>query len=397
MKKGTILIAVLIMILFMSLLVATLLLLVTQARILGERYNNSTQAIELAESGVEYAIWEMNYGNNDFKGVDGWSGTNPKTKTINDFHDGGGNIYGNISISVTDPMTADQKIVSTGTVIPNTGPAISRIVRVEVKGQAYFRHGILTSGTIKMSGGAFTDSYNSVTGGTGLGNGDVVTNGSSSSIITMSGGSHVYGNAATGPGGTIGMSGGSTVASQSHSANEQLSPITAPASLQGLPSEGSLNLSKTITGDHNYSNINLSGGKIVTITGNTNIYVTDQITLSGGSRIDVALGGISNVYVNGNVAFSGGSKVNNATKKPLSFNLWATNNCTTMNLSGGFDYYGTVYAPNANLNLSGGTKVFGSVVGKTADLSGGGVVHFDENLLTASPIYSVVPFVWQEK
>ena len=391
------LIAVLTMILVMVLLVSAFLLLVTRARVIGERYNNSTQAIELAEAGVECAIWEMNYGNNDFLASDGWSGTNPKTKTINNFQDGGGNIYGNISISVTDPMTADQKIVSTGTVTPKTGPAISRIVRVEVKGQAYFRYGILTSGKVTMSGGAFTDSYNSVTGQSGLSRGNIATNGSSASIIDMSGGSQVRGNAATGPGGTIGMSGGSTVTSQSHNANEQLSPITAPASLQSLPSGVTLNTTGSITGDKRYDAITLSGGAIVTITGNTNIYVTGQINLSGGSRIDVALGGKANVYANGNVAVSGGSTINNLTQKPLSFNLWATNNVTSVNLSGGMQYYGTVYAPNANLNLSGGTKVSGSVVGKTTDLSGGGVVHFDENLLTASPIYSVVPYVWQEK
>jgi Tfp pilus assembly protein PilX len=99
MNKGMALITVLIFTFLLFALVGFFLSLVTNARLINERYHENLIALGLAEAGVDYAIWEINFGGGDFSVAEGWSGTNPKTTTINNFQDTDSNIYGDINIS----------------------------------------------------------------------------------------------------------------------------------------------------------------------------------------------------------------------------------------------------------------------------------------------------------
>ena len=63
-------------------------------------------AINLAEAGIELAIWEFNYGGADFLTSDGWSGTDPVTLTVNAFTDSDGTVMGDFTVTVTNPTSA---------------------------------------------------------------------------------------------------------------------------------------------------------------------------------------------------------------------------------------------------------------------------------------------------
>src|SRR3990167_9538651 len=103
MKNGMALITVLIITLLLFVLVGAFLLLSTNALHINERYAKNLIALELAEAGVDYAVWEINFGGGDFTAGEGWSGSDPKTATISNFQDSDGDVYGDIEISVYDP------------------------------------------------------------------------------------------------------------------------------------------------------------------------------------------------------------------------------------------------------------------------------------------------------
>ncbi len=73
---------------------------------------NSHTSLSLAEAGIERAVvWEINEGD-----ISTWSRDEDlRTMEISDFQASGGNVIGDIQISVTDPGGDNPVLVATGT------------------------------------------------------------------------------------------------------------------------------------------------------------------------------------------------------------------------------------------------------------------------------------------
>src|SRR5206468_9634684 len=89
---------------------------------------------------------------------------------------------------------------------------ISRLVRVSLTNPpSLFSRAIAANGAVKLSGGAVVDGYNSTNGPYGSNNrnasGGIATNSKETKAINV-GSAHVFGDAVTGPGGTVSVSGG---------------------------------------------------------------------------------------------------------------------------------------------------------------------------------------------
>jgi Flp pilus assembly protein TadG len=230
---------------------------------------------------------------------------------------------------------------------------------------------------VVLSGGSYTDSYNSSTGsysGSSAGNqGHVCSDGP----ITLSSSSFVNGNALPGSGSSVSMSGGSFVTGSTQ-------PRTAPLNLPPVDfgDSASNNLNTQIpTSDagaipYNTSTkeFKLSGGDHVTLAAGT--YYFSKFTLSGGSSITVT--GPTKIYCVGDFTASG-SSIANTTFKPANLQVFCTG--SKVDISGGSNFYGTVYAPTSKVvRSSGSNHVFGSLIGKELTLSGGGGAHADLSL-----------------
>ncbi len=230
---------------------------------------------------------------------------------------------------------------------------------------------------INISGGSYTNSYNS---GSGYSAGSAGSQGNicSNSSISLSGGSTIVnGNATPGIGDTVSASGGSSVTGTTTAETTALSePAVNTSGAAASNNNANIPLSQQgknpIDGQGDFT---LQGGDYLTLPAGT--YYFAKLTLGGGSTITVNAAVV--IYTTGDVDISGGS-VANTTSIPSNFVL---DSSTTgkVTISGSSQMYGIVYAPAADITRSGGSSdFFGSMVGKSLTLSGGGGLHYDTAL-----------------
>ncbi|MDD5680487.1 MAG: hypothetical protein PHI59_04520 [Candidatus Omnitrophica bacterium] len=403
-QNGIALITVLVVLFLIFALVGTFLFLATNARLLNERYYENSLALYLAEAGIDYAIWEIDFGSADFSD---WSG-NPATeatKTMNNFQDTDGNIYGNISISVYNFGQEIVTVRSTGTFSSLTGPQLSRTVQVFLKKHKLFSYAILTSEGIDISGSAKVDSYNSINGPYGgsnvYQNGDIATNSQENPAILITGNNaEVNGNAATGPSGTVSDAHDSITGTTNDNAEVFMPPVTVPSSLTVLTSGGTINHDETLwTGSYKFDSLDLNASKKLTLNGNVDLYFIKNPSISLTGSGEIVVNGTVNIYFDGDVQLAGKGILNNS-QDPSSLTLYGTDTVGNVSITGVGALHGTVYSPSAGISISGNSEIYGAVATKNTTVSGvagNTAIHFDERLLVDSPTIGYDPYLWEEK
>jgi len=189
---------------------------------------------------------------------------------------------------------------------------------------------------------------------------------------------------------------------------EPMPPVYAPT--WSVSSQGQIKNTTTLTGgtsashaQYKVSSISLSGQKTLTFDfGKTganpdptkkyiDIYVTGDVsTKGGGSQTDGSITIVNGVYVTmyvgGNMDVGGNGLVNN-NGNAASLSIYGitppTGVSRTFSLGGSATFFGTVYAPGADLVLNGGGnggQFVGSLAGKTASLKGNVQIRYDESL-----------------
>jgi Flp pilus assembly protein TadG len=242
--------------------------------------------------------------------------------------------------------------------------------------------GFVGLNSIDISGGSYTDSWNSgstYSAGSAGSQGNVCSNGT----ISLSGGlTKVNGNATPGIGYSVTASGGSTVTGTTTAETTALSYAavnsTAASTTNNNSSIGVDNKNKSV-----YTNgtgvFNISGGDTITIPAGT--YYFSSVTISGGSTVTFG-SGQTTIYCTGNWDTSGGSMVNPGSV-PSNLKVYVQGSKTV--LSGSAQMYAVVYAPASDITRSGGSSAFfGSMIGKSLTLSGGGGLHYDTALGSAA-------------
>jgi len=127
-EKGFIMIVAIIIMAFLLLLAVPFLFQVSSERRSAERSYQSVSALSLAEAGIERAIWAMNEQNTST-----WNGDDDlRTMAISDFQSSGGNVIGNIMISIFTPEGENPVIEATGSIAVGS-QTMTRTVRVELQ------------------------------------------------------------------------------------------------------------------------------------------------------------------------------------------------------------------------------------------------------------------------
>lgn len=360
---------------------------------------DSERALYLAESGVQWAASRL-------KQDIGW-----RTDSNHGYPSGYAqhNITpGQYNVICRDPQGLENGsavIESTGYVPIQNQYRGSRVAKLIITLSPGFKYGIFAVSAVSLNGEAFTDSYNSTLGSYGafgnIGqNGDVSTNGD----ITLSGEAYINGDASTGPSGTFNQQ-TKVSGTITHNINLLLPSVSVPAELVSLPSSGSLSLSGTNTmtinpGDYKYSSISLSGHSILTIVGPANIYLTSSPSLRVTGEAQMVISNASTgpvkFYADGGILI-GGEGVINQLNYPASLFLYGTASGTqSISISGEGDFYGAVYAPNANISISGEGELFGLVAGNTVTVNGEANIHYDEALVEFGKALESDTRVWEE-
>ncbi len=256
------------------------------------------------------------------------------------------------------------KIISTGTeTIGFLHKTVSRRIEalVTIKsmtGANGFDGSIICKSGITGVGNAQTDSYDSNKGGynetTNNGQeGNIFSNGE----ISLTGNTLVDGDAHCGPEDTISLTGQATVTGNKGAGGQEISlpSITVPGD---AINQGQINGNLTLNaGTYTCSGINLNGQDELTINGDVRLYCTGNIQLSGQASINV---------------------LNN--QSATKFHIYCTDAVTSVDVVGNGEFFGTIYAPCAEIKISGNGNVYGQLIGNEVKFNGNGAVIYDEQL-----------------
>jgi hypothetical protein len=230
-----------------------------------------------------------------------------------------------------------------------------------------------------VHGNTYTDSYWSedslYSEQTPGSNGHVCSNGT----VTLEGGIVINGDVSTVEGQTIDMSTGSpTVNGDLHYRPEDMyAPPIIVGDAATVNDNGTIPLSSTGQDPMNaQGDFKLTGGTVDLPPGT---YYFEDFSISGGSS-EVTVSGPTIIYVNGTMNLAG-QGILNTTQIPTNLQIYVMGPKATV--TGGSDFYGTIYAPEADVKVSGNGDFYGALLGKTAEVtptSTSAGVHYDESV-----------------
>ncbi|MEW6618385.1 MAG: kelch repeat-containing protein [bacterium] len=225
-----------------------------------------------------------------------------------------------------------------------------------------FDGAIICKSDIALTGNARTDSYNSDNGKYGSENalhgGNVFSNGN----VSLTGNACVDGNAFSGLEETVNLTGNASVTGKKDS---QGTDISLPA--------------VTVPADAISTTINITGSNELTLTEGT--YTCNGIKISGQAQLIIV--GKVKLYCTGNIDITGqggANYENNSNGVTTNFHIYCTNAVNSISLTGNDRFFGTVYAPAAEISVTGNGNVYGQLVGNEVDITGNGKVIYDEQL-----------------
>ncbi len=413
----------------LGIMVVSYLSWVTNEYRLTKRSEAWSQALYLAEAGMELGCAELNFpylqGRWAFDGSKGWTVVDLNTyqKIVTNFTDSTGRVIGNFSVRVANPNSQTPTIQGVGTATVSQGPATSRGAQIWLTKGGSFPYAIAARQRITMNGRAYVDSFNSSNPAESTGGQYDPTKRQANAIVASLSNSGtaiqattIYGAADTGPSGGMNLAGsiGSTLdlslrattvaQAQSdgwltHDFTLAIPDMTLPASLSSAYNLGTIKSAATISSGHWQANSITSSDstKPIVISGQVQLYVMGDFSTSGNGYLRITPGSSLQMYVGGKVTVSGGGVVN--LSGLAENNQWyGLTSSTSWTVSGSGQFLGTVYAPEASVKCSGNSATIGALVANDITITGGARVHYDEALRSASGAapggYAVL--TWQE-
>lgn len=402
-------------------------------------YNNA--AMNLAENGLEEAMYSINklVADSTYSfTTDGWTavGSNDMRRKWTSASDStlqfDQNATGELRVYIYNyDGTAAPTIVARALVTvrgDNTTAAVEKWVRVQLRKTSKFANGLVAKQTINFNGSPQIDSWNSdpdnnsatapvvysaatkndagSVGSISVGvNAVLVDNADIWGYVGTGGSAPSVG--ATGTIGPFGTPTGTTVASHvTTDFSASFDNVSAP-STYSYTSVGSLSTSKTLPDDFPAATLKADGkyyiectniggsNKVFTIAAGKKVVlkVTDTtgncIDIKGGSGgINISSGASLEVYAAGDINISGQGAMNGGTTaatmgQPVNFQLYGTKTSGTQAISvkGNGVFSGVLYAPFGSVTLDGSVQTFGSVVANDITLNGTSAqFHYDESL-----------------
>ena len=159
----------------------------------------------------------------------------------------------------------------------------------------------------------------------------------------------------------------------------------SPEYLQDMPSGGTISDNTTITDSAKYDRINLSNSKIITIDGDVSLYITGDMTLNNSSELrivdeDTNPEASLTLYLGGDVEVKNSGTINNITEDSTKLKMYGLNECQNIDLKNSCDFYGAIYAPNADVVMMNSADTYGSVVSKSFEQKNSAAFNYDAAL-----------------
>ena len=369
---------------------------------MSSRNMNSGHSVELAETGMEEALWAMHEASsNSSYSWTGWTlnGTTA-TKTLTGFtYDN--NATGTVSLTITNynSTTATRSITATGTTTLSDGTTSSRTLTSTSAQAALFVNAIAgTTGKVKFKSAGTVDSYDSSINvdpnvGQTPGYSAIISSGSTStsSATVQLTNAQIKGYVATlstGPSySTSGkLVGPTTSASVKIDATRQTTspyqPIfeeTVPSAPTPLPSgTATIGTAGGSTAYYYANDIDLSAAQTLTVNGPVVLVVSGHLYVSGS--IVIASTGSLEIHLAGDLAIDGNG-ITNQTKLPKKLAIISTSNgWDSYEMGTNTPFYGVIYTPYNSLTVSNSQTIYGSIVAKSVTFNLNPTFHYDLNL-----------------
>jgi hypothetical protein len=434
-KRGSALLATLCFAAVLILSLSSYIAVCYRSLYLSNRDMQSSRSIQLAEAGMEEALWALT--NNTWTG---WtlttiSGVPTATKTVTGFSfENGATGQATLTVSHYDLTTASFTSGSTSTITLTSagkinladGTSVTRTLQSNAQPSPLFTNAIGLSGALTFNSTAIStiDSFNShpaptynLTAYTTTNPAHLTT--SNSSAVVSSATAYlqyvdIYGYAATN--GSSGLSYGSstevigpntpngtTIDSTLLSTNSYQPTLTplGPTGGSNLydPVTGSSTLTHSISGGlgtagatsptiYRLNAISLSGTTKLTINGPVVLVVNNSVQTSGSAEIRIKSTGSLQIQLNENSGTGlnlQGDGILNQTSDPQKLIVQIGQGATlpsTSVINTTQPFYGTLYLPNDTISVSGNFTMYGSMVAKNVTFNAGSSasIHYDSSL-----------------
>lgn len=381
------------------------------------RTAQDTRSIELAELGMEDALWALN--KNEWSG---WTITGTTaTKTISSLTFDGG-ATGSVSLKVTnfDGSTGTRTVTVSGTSEDSNGTSTTRTLTSSSSKAPLFVNAVSgVTGRVRFKSAGSADSYNSTQGEYSSqtpGFSAIISSGypAGSTAGVQLTNAQIKGYVAT-LGGTPSYSAGakllgpktplttkidtSRISSSPYQPQfEEVVPTGAGTSLSG----GTATLGTGATSPRLYyaSDLLLSGSQVLTIDGPVVIVVSDDLIISDSAKIRITNNGSLRIHIGDDMSI-GGAGIQNDTKLPKNLFVVSTKNPNDKDneMATSTAFYGVIYTPVNSLTIANSQTIYGAIVAKSVTFNASPVIHYDISLRDHVFDGVVTPFAvsnWRE-
>jgi len=195
---------------------------------------------------------------------------------------------------------------------------------------------------------------------------------------------------------------GATITGDTRAMKERntLPSITVPDWLESLPSGGTIQNNTTITNSAKYSDIDLKNSKTLLIDGDVTLYVIGEIILGNSAEIQIDNDASLILYLGGDFEGKNSSTINNLTQETKKLQIYCLDSCENMQFKNSSDFYGVIYAPNAEVIMNNSANLYGAIVAKGFEQKNSSTFNYDAALRDASVNDEAVRFVvtnWHEE
>jgi hypothetical protein len=270
--------------------------------------------------------------------------------------------------------------------IGNSGRA-ERSVNATLRLRGTFDDAILVRDTITLYSGTIVDGYDSENPSEGDVPVQIATESTDEGSITIKPGAGVDGEVLMGVDGYF--------------------PTVNPPVLPDMCTIDIFNTTLTIgsadSGKYSYISIKTDGTLIIDAGvdgGEVVLYVTGDIWLGQGCELVIKPNTSVSIYLDGDLTAGNSSGINNETETPANFILYGTGEDQTFDIKAKSEWYGAVYAPNADISIKAGADIYGSFIGASFENKAGGFIWYDAALRDVSTTDVAVGFVverWREE
>lgn len=445
--RGSVLIVSLLLAAIIAISLTSYLKMSTSAFNLAQRNFLDNSAMNLAEVGLERALYCFNQVQaSGVATATAWSAWTTDTTahtaklTVSGFTPIPG-ATGIVKVYVLNyDLNGAPVVTAQSTITPASGAAVQKYVQVSLTRRSLWGWGLVGKTWVHLNSNATTDSWisdpdnNSATAavayttGVRRDQGSVGCVSTSNGAVTLDSNADVYGTVNTG-GGTVTTSSNVRIHQSASATTPKVDPscvhtdftytfpsITVPtpatsntisASITGnttLPRTG--DVINTADSKYYYSfasgkNINMDSNKTLTITDSVVLLFSNHtgvqtIHTSSNANFTVTSGKTVEVYTNGNIALDSNNSINvgNQAKNFLIYGTATTSQSFV--LSSNVSIYGCIYAPNATYSIDSNCNLYGSVVANTIQMDSNAGFHYDESLANSGGSGSYRISKWKE-